>query len=59
MGTIKDINGRDLVDMKRSKTDGKYTGKNCTKKMLMNQITLMVWSGIQSQTFWRVKSSGL
>ena len=38
MGTIKDINDRDLVDMKRSRKDGKNTQKNCTKKFLMNQI---------------------
>ena len=42
MGTIKDINGRDLVDMKRSRKDGKNTWKSCTKKILMNQITMMV-----------------
>ena len=58
MGTIKDINGRDLVDMKRSRKDGKNTWKSCTKKILMNQITMMVWSATQSQIFWGVKSSG-
>ena len=58
MGTIKDKNGRDLVDVKRSRKDGKKTQKSCTKKILMNQITTMVWSVTQSQTFWRVWSSG-
>ena len=42
MGTIKDINGRDLVDMKRSRTDGKNTQKNCIKKIQMSQMTMMV-----------------
>ena len=28
------------------------------KKVLMNQITIMVWSVTLSQTFWSVKSSG-
>ena len=28
------------------------------KKVLMNQITMMVWSLTQSQTFWSVKSNG-
>jgi len=58
MGTIKDINGRDLVDVKRSRKDGKNTQKSCTKKILMNQITTMVWSATQSQIFWGAKSSG-
>ena len=43
---------------KRSRRDGKNTQKNCTKKILMNQIIMMVWSVTQGQTFWNVKSSG-
>ena len=39
-----------------SRRDGKNTQKNCTIKTLMNQITMMVWSVIQSQIFWSVKS---
>ena len=42
---------------KRSRRDGK-NAQNCTKKVLMKQITMMVWSVTQSQTFWSVKSSG-
>ena len=43
MGAIKDRNGRHLAeDIK--KRDGKNTRKNCTKKILMNWITTMVWS---------------
>ena len=34
-------------------------GRTVKTKILMNQITKMVWSVTQSQTFWRVKSSGL
>ena len=58
MGTINDRNSRDLVDAEEIKKRWKDTQKNCTKKILMNQITMMVWSAIKSQMFWRVKSSG-
>ena len=58
MGTIKDINGRDLVEVKRSRKDGRNTWKSYTEKILMNQITTMVWSATQSQIFWGAKSSG-
>ena len=58
MGTIKDRNSRDLADAEEIKKRWKDTQKNCTEKILMNQITVMVWSATQSQTFWRVKSSG-
>ena len=44
--------------LKRSRRNGKNTGKNCTRKISMNQITMTVWSTTQSQTFWSVKSSG-
>ena len=33
MGTIKDINGGNLVMLKRSRRHGKNTQKNCTKKI--------------------------
>ena len=36
----------------------KITQKNYTKIFLMRQITTVVWSVTQSQTFWSVKSSG-
>ena len=38
MGTIKDRNGMDL------RRGGKNTQKNCTKKIFMTQISMMVWS---------------
>ena len=41
-----------------SRRDGRNTWKNRTKKILMNWITMMVWSVSQSQTFWSTKSSG-
>ena len=43
MGTIKDKNG---VDLKKQKIlrGGKNTQKNYTKKILMIQIIMMVWS---------------
>ena len=37
MGTIKDINGRDLVELKRSGRDGKNTQKNCIKRSKCTQ----------------------
>ena len=54
-GTIKDRNGRDLVDAKEIKKRWKNTQKNCIKKILMNWITMMMWSATQSQTFWKAK----
>ena len=42
MGTIKDRNGKDLTEAEGLK-GGKNT-QNCTKKVLMTQITTMVWS---------------
>ena len=40
MGTIKDRNGKDLTEAEGLK-GGKNT-QNCTKKVLMTQITTMV-----------------
>ena len=40
MGTIKDRNGMDLTEPENR--GGKNTQKNCTKKILMTQITMMV-----------------
>ena len=58
IGTIKDKNGRDLVDVEDIKKRWKEYMKNCIKKILMNWITTMVWLVTQSQTFWSMKSSG-
>ena len=40
MGTMKDRNGRDLVDAKELKKRWKNTQQNCIKKILMNWITM-------------------
>ena len=48
MGTIKDRNGKDLIEAKDIKRWQEYTHThthtNYTKKTLMTQITTMVWS---------------
>ena len=54
MGTIRDRSGQDLVwKQKRPRRDGqkKRWPHNCTKKVLMTQITTMVCSLTQSKTF--------
>ena len=43
---------------KRLRRGSKNTQKNYTRKFLMTQITTMVWSFTQGQTFWSVKLSG-
>ena len=71
MGTVKDRNSKDLTEAKeiKKRRGGQNTQKSvlcilvvCTeelyKKALMTQITMTVWSFIQSQTSWSVKSSG-
>jgi len=42
MGTVKKRNGKDLTKQKRLRRGSKDTQKNCTKKILMTQITTMV-----------------
>ena len=44
MGSIKDRNGMDLTEQKILRRGGKNTQKNCTKKIFMTQIIMMVWS---------------
>ena len=57
MGTIKDRNGMDLTEAEDIKKRWQeYT--ELYKKVLMTQITMMVWSLIWSQTSWNAKSSG-
>ena len=57
--TIKDINGRDLVDTEKIKKRWKEYVKEPYKKDLHElDYYDSVWSVTQSQTFWRVKSSG-
>ena len=42
MGSIKDRNGMDLIEAKILRRGGKNTQKNCTKKIFMTQIIMMV-----------------
>ena len=44
MGTIKDRNGMDLKEAEILRRGGKNTQKNCTKKIFMTKITMMVLS---------------
>ena len=40
--TIKDRNGMDLTEAEDRRRGGKNTQKNCTKKIFMTQIIMMV-----------------
>ena len=42
MGLIKDRNGMDLTEAENIKRGGKNTQENCTKKIFMTQIIMMV-----------------
>ena len=45
MGTLKDRNGKELEEAERLRRGGRNAWKNCTRKVLMTQITqTMVWS---------------
>ena len=57
MGTIKNRNGMDLTQAEDIKRWQEYTERH-KKKILLTNITMMVCSVTQSQTFWSVKSSG-
>ena len=47
MGTIKDRNGRDLVDAEEIRKRWKeYMEELNKKKILMNWITMKLWSGV-------------
>ena len=58
LGTIKDKNGRDLVDTEEIKKRQREEMEKLYKRILMNQITMMVWLVTKNQTFWSAKSSG-
>ena len=49
MGTIKDRNGKDLTEAEEIKK--RIHRRTVQKKVLMIQITTMVWSFTYSQTF--------
>ena len=59
MGTIKDRNGRPSRRRRDQEKTERMHGRIVQKKILKNQITMMVWSVTQNQTFWRMKSMGL
>ena len=42
MGSIKDRNGMDLREAEILRRGGRNTQQNCTKKIFMTQITMMV-----------------
>ena len=42
MDTIKNRNGKDLIEAKRSRRDGKNTQTNCTKKIFTTQTITKV-----------------
>ena len=42
MGSIKDRNGMGLTEAKILRRGGKNTWKNCTKKIFMTQIIMMM-----------------
>ena len=42
MGSIKNRNGMDLTEQKILRRGGKNTQKNCTKKIFMTQIIMIV-----------------
>ena len=54
MGTIKDRNSKDLIEAEEMER----INRTVLKKVFMTQITTVVCSLTQSQTFWAVKSSG-
>ena len=59
MGTIKDRNGRPNRSRRDQEETERMHGRIIQKKVLMNQMTMTVWSVTQSQAFWSVKSVGL
>ena len=58
VGTVKDRNSMPLREAKILRRGGKIIQKNCTKKDVMTQITMMMLSLTWSQKSWSVKSSG-
>ena len=58
MVTIKDRNGMDLIKAEDINKRWQNTHKNCTEKIFMTQITMMVLPLTQNPTFWNAKSSG-
>ena len=55
MGSIKDRNGKELTETEESKKRRQEYTEELYEKCLNDQITMMVWALIQSQTFWSEK----
>ena len=58
MGTIKDRNGKDLMEAEEIKKQWQEYTEELYKKVLMTGVTMMVWSLIWSSISWNTKSSG-
>ena len=58
MGTIKDRNGKDIIEAEELKMRWQEYTEELYTKILMTQIIMMVWLLTQSQTSWNAKSSG-
>ena len=58
MGTIKDRNGMDLKEEEEIKKRWQEYTKELYKKVLIIQITTMVWSLTSSETSCSAKTSG-
>ena len=58
MGMTKDTEGKDLTAAEEIKKRWQEYTEELYKKVLMAQITTVVWSLTYSQTSWNVKSSG-
>ena len=58
MGLIKERNGMDLTEAEDIKKRWQQHTEDLYKKILMTQITTMMWSLTQNQTSWNEKSSG-
>ena len=59
MGAMKDRNRMDLTEAEDIKRQQEYTELYKKKKLLMIQITTMLWSLTYSQTSWSMKSWAL
>ena len=58
MGSIKDRNGKDLTEAEDIKKSWQVYTEELYKNVLMTQITMMMQSLTQNQTFWSVKLNG-
>ena len=57
-GWMQYRNGKDLTEAEGIKRRQENTEERTIKNVLVTWITIMVWSVIQSQISWNMKSSG-